>query len=118
MEEHHINRLEHPPYSPDLAPCDFFLFGYMKQRFSDTEFKDEDDAVEKVSEWIASIPKKTLIAVFDNWRKRLRQCIETGGYIVNLKDKDYNEGGTEKKERVERKICSRKGIVKKVQKKS
>lgn len=26
-----MNRLEHPPYSPDLAPPNFFLFGYLKK---------------------------------------------------------------------------------------
>jgi hypothetical protein len=23
-----------PPHSPDLAPCDFFLFGYQKQHLA------------------------------------------------------------------------------------
>jgi hypothetical protein len=26
LAKHKIPVLEHPPYSPDLAPCDFFLF--------------------------------------------------------------------------------------------
>ena len=26
-----INVIEHPPYSPDLSPCDFFLFGRLKK---------------------------------------------------------------------------------------
>jgi hypothetical protein len=25
-----------PPYSPDLAPCDVFLFGYLKQRLEES----------------------------------------------------------------------------------
>jgi histone-lysine N-methyltransferase SETMAR len=25
-----LDRMEHPPYGPDLAPCDFFLFGHIK----------------------------------------------------------------------------------------
>jgi histone-lysine N-methyltransferase SETMAR len=25
-----LERMEHPLYSPDLAPCDFFLFGHVK----------------------------------------------------------------------------------------
>ena len=27
--------MEHLPYSPDLAPCDFWLFGYIKQQLVD-----------------------------------------------------------------------------------
>jgi len=26
LTKHKITVLEHPPYSPDLAPCDFFVF--------------------------------------------------------------------------------------------
>jgi hypothetical protein len=28
----------HPPYSPDLAPSDFFLFGYVKERLKGMVF--------------------------------------------------------------------------------
>ena len=27
--------IDHPPYSPDLAPCDFWLFDYIKERLDD-----------------------------------------------------------------------------------
>ncbi len=27
-----IERVPHPPYSPDLAPCDFFLFPFLKKK--------------------------------------------------------------------------------------
>jgi histone-lysine N-methyltransferase SETMAR len=30
IEEYEFIRVPQPPYSPDLAPCDFFLFGYVK----------------------------------------------------------------------------------------
>jgi histone-lysine N-methyltransferase SETMAR len=29
-----FTRIEHPPYSRDLAPCDFLLFGAIKENFS------------------------------------------------------------------------------------
>ena len=31
MAKHNIPSLPHPPYSPDLAPCDFFLFPQLKK---------------------------------------------------------------------------------------
>jgi hypothetical protein len=38
VQEHLANlgftRIEHPPYSPDLAPYDFLLFGTMIEKFS------------------------------------------------------------------------------------
>ena len=32
--------LSHPPYSPDLSPCDFFLFPVMKTYLRGTHFDD------------------------------------------------------------------------------
>jgi hypothetical protein len=31
-----------PPHSPDLAPCEFFLFGYLKQHLEGKHFIRED----------------------------------------------------------------------------
>ncbi|EFN61003.1 hypothetical protein EAG_12198, partial [Camponotus floridanus] len=30
LAKNSTNVLDHPPYSPDLAPCDFFLFSKLK----------------------------------------------------------------------------------------
>jgi hypothetical protein len=38
-----LRRMEHPPYSLDLAPCDFFLFGAIKQVFAGQHFDTIDD---------------------------------------------------------------------------
>jgi hypothetical protein len=35
--------LEHPPYSPDLAPSDFFLFLKIKEILEGKHFDDTDD---------------------------------------------------------------------------
>jgi hypothetical protein len=45
----------HPPYSPDLAPSDFYLIGYVKRCFAGLSFEDVDQllaAVEGVLEGI------------------------------------------------------------------
>jgi hypothetical protein len=33
----------HPPYSPDLAPSDFHLFGALKDAICHTKFETDDD---------------------------------------------------------------------------
>jgi hypothetical protein len=38
-----ITVLEHPPYSPDLAPSDFFLFPKLKEILKRRHFDDIDD---------------------------------------------------------------------------
>jgi len=30
--------LEHPPYSPDLSPCDYHMFGPLKEALGGTAF--------------------------------------------------------------------------------
>jgi hypothetical protein len=43
----------HPPYSPDLVPSDFDLFGYVKRCLAGLSFEDADQlraAVEGVLE--------------------------------------------------------------------
>jgi transposase len=32
LTKHNVTVLTHPPYSPDLSPCDFFLFPQLKKR--------------------------------------------------------------------------------------
>jgi hypothetical protein len=34
-----FDRVPHPPYSPDLSPCDFWLFGILKQKIKDRVFQ-------------------------------------------------------------------------------
>jgi histone-lysine N-methyltransferase SETMAR len=34
-----LGRAEHPPYSPDLSPCDFWLFGFLKDKLKDVPLR-------------------------------------------------------------------------------
>jgi hypothetical protein len=38
-----ITKLDHPPYSPDLAPCDFWLFPELKTALKGCRFDDISD---------------------------------------------------------------------------
>jgi histone-lysine N-methyltransferase SETMAR len=35
--------LAHPPYSPDLTPCDYWLFSRVKKHLQGKRFQSEDD---------------------------------------------------------------------------
>jgi hypothetical protein len=45
-----IARLQHPPYSPDLAPSDFYLFPTVKEKLKDIEMADEGDLSYRLQE--------------------------------------------------------------------
>jgi histone-lysine N-methyltransferase SETMAR len=42
--------LNHPPYSPDLAPSDFHLFGPLKEHLQIQKLAD-DEVMEVVQSW-------------------------------------------------------------------
>ena len=44
--------LSHPPYSPDLAPCDSFLFSKLKEHLKGTRFQSVNEAKRKVVTWL------------------------------------------------------------------
>jgi len=78
-----FTRLPHPAYSPDLAPTDFFLFGYMKNLLEGKEFETPDHLFSEVSKILMSIPKSMLQDAYYEWIKRLRRCIEREGEYIH-----------------------------------
>jgi transposase len=68
-----------PPYSPDLAPGDVFLFGYLKQHLERKHFAREDQVTAAIREVFDTIPLYTFQNVTDDWQYRLRRCIRLGG---------------------------------------
>jgi hypothetical protein len=67
-----------PPDSPDLAPCDFLLFGYLKQHLKEKHFTGEDRVIAAVREVFGKIPLHTFQGMMDDWQYRLRWCIQLG----------------------------------------
>jgi histone-lysine N-methyltransferase SETMAR len=51
--------LEHPLYSPNLAPCDFALFPYVKNRLKVRRFSNEEDLLRAWDDECAQIPEET-----------------------------------------------------------
>ena len=46
-----FQQLNHPPYSPDLAPSDYFLFRVMKKFLRDKRFSSDEEVKEAVTTW-------------------------------------------------------------------
>jgi histone-lysine N-methyltransferase SETMAR len=44
--------LEHPPYSSDLAPSDFHLFGLLKNHLGGKRFIDDEEVETEVQKWL------------------------------------------------------------------
>ena len=44
--------LRHPPYSPDLAPSDFYLFPKLKEFMKGSRFADDEDVICTANGWL------------------------------------------------------------------
>jgi hypothetical protein len=41
-----LERFPHPTYSPDLSPCNFWLFGMLKGNMNDRAFQTVEEIIE------------------------------------------------------------------------
>jgi len=53
-DEFHWDTFDHPPYSPDLAPSDFYLFLKMKGHLAGKRLADDEDLQHAVVDWLNS----------------------------------------------------------------
>jgi hypothetical protein len=71
----------HPPYSPDLAPSDFFLFPKPKMKLKGTRFQTEEIQAESQAV-LNTIRENDLQECFKNWQHRWgRYQASEGDYI-------------------------------------
>jgi histone-lysine N-methyltransferase SETMAR len=80
-----LNRMKevlHPPYSPDLAPSDFFLLGSVKRKLRGCHAESPSEFVIRIRVILSEIPRETLNAVFLESIERPRKCIDTNGEYV------------------------------------
>jgi len=82
--KHNITVLDHPPYSPDLALCDFFLFPKIKSALKGTRFKSIDAVKVKAMELMNKLSEDNLQHCFKHWKICRERCRDRGG--------EYNEG--------------------------
>ncbi|UYV66801.1 hypothetical protein LAZ67_4002890 [Cordylochernes scorpioides] len=64
--------LPQSPYSPDIAPNDFFLFPKLKAVLKGRHFDTREDIIEKSLLALKSISKEAYKNCFENWEKRSR----------------------------------------------
>ncbi|KAL4132596.1 hypothetical protein QTP88_009720 [Uroleucon formosanum] len=79
LTEKNISILQHPPYSPDLAPCNFFLFPKIKSLLKGIHFQTVDDVKMKTAELLKGLTKSDWQYCFQEWQRRMQQCVVTEG---------------------------------------
>jgi hypothetical protein len=79
LESHRVLHADHPLYSPDLAPSDFFLFEFIKGQLKGTHFPDGQVLRCEVRWILLELPPEMLRSTFDAWMDRLERCATIGG---------------------------------------
>jgi hypothetical protein len=74
-----ITRAPHPPYSPGLSPCDFWLFGFLKEPMQGMGLSTEDQIVEAITTIWWRVTFDTLHSVFQEWMQWLNWIIKNNG---------------------------------------
>ena len=82
LEASNLQLIDHPPYSPDLAPCDFWLFPKLSEKLAGTNFRRVQDLARRINSEMKSIPVSEYSECFVKWMTRLQKCVNLRGEYV------------------------------------
>ena len=70
------------PYSPDMAPCDFWLFPKLKRPLKGKQLQTIEDIMTAMTAELNTIPKETFSECLQQWRHWWEKCVESQGDYV------------------------------------
>ena len=74
-----IKKVPHPPYRPDLAPCDFWLFPKVKEKLKGCRYETIEEMKEAVMKVIDTLTQEDFHGAFQTLLERYDKCIADGG---------------------------------------
>jgi hypothetical protein len=82
LRRYNWEALDHPPYSPDLAPSDFNLFGPLKRHLGGRRFATDSRVQQDVMSWLQALDTDFLYAGTDATVNRWDKCFgKYGDYV-------------------------------------
>ena len=86
VKESGLHILDHPPYSPNLSPCDFWLFPRLKEMLAGHRFESRCGVGSAVNQCLQNIPKEDYRTAFRKWVDQCKMCEEAdGAYFEGLR---------------------------------
>ena len=71
--------IQWPPRSPDLTACDYFLWGFLKEKVYKHNLEHNVEILkQKIREAVAEINQQMIYSVYSEFRRRLEKCVEVG----------------------------------------
>ena len=74
--------LPHPPYSPDLAPSDFYLFPKLKTNLRGRNFGSNEGVIDAVNEYLGDQDEDFYFEGISKLEQRWRKCIKMKGDYI------------------------------------
>jgi histone-lysine N-methyltransferase SETMAR len=74
--------VSNPPYSPDLAFFDFFLFPNLKKSLAGKRFGSNEEVIDATEAYFASLDKSYFLDSLKRLEQRLQTCIELRGDYI------------------------------------
>jgi hypothetical protein len=85
LEHNKIERAPHPAYSPEISPCDFWGFGFLKEKLKEPELSTSDEIIEAITTIWNDATFEELQSVFSEWIQRAT-CVTGNGRNIIMKD--------------------------------
>lgn len=77
-----FEQLDHPPYSPDMAPSDYYLFPHLKKALRGRRFRSDDELKAAVVEHFNSKNSDYYYNGIELLIQRCKKCIEVSGNYI------------------------------------
>jgi len=82
LAQREVTVLDHPPYSPDLAPADYYLFRKMKSYLKGRLFDSISDIQKAVTNTLDTIAKDDFYKGIQKLYDRASLCVQLEGMYV------------------------------------
>jgi len=74
-----MTTVPHPAFSPDLAPCDFYLFPKMKHRLKGRRFLSSEEIQAELQQVQNMLMQADFNECFQKWQNLWDRCIQGQG---------------------------------------
>ena len=73
--KHNTPQLQHSLYSPDMIPCDFFLFLKIKIQLKERSFQDIEGTKQNAMKELEALTENNFKTCFEQLEKHWKQCV-------------------------------------------
>jgi histone-lysine N-methyltransferase SETMAR len=77
-----FEQLNHPPYSPDLAPSDYYLFRQLKSNLRGQRFADDEELKSATETWFEEQSEKFYFSGISSLKEKWSKCVEVEGDYI------------------------------------